>query len=57
MPFGMLTQMDPMNHVLDGVRMPEQGGALLENVWPIAKQRIWGEWVKWKTMQKRADQY
>jgi len=49
MPFGMLSHVDPGNHVLDGdgMQMLSWEGALLGECMAHCKAEDFGDWVKW----------
>jgi len=46
MPFGMLSRVDPWNHVLDGVPMPSRKGTVLGKCMARCKAYDSGDWVK-----------
>jgi len=46
MTFGMLSRVDARNHVLNVGADAPTARALLGSIWPIAKHRISGHWVK-----------
>jgi len=40
MPFGLRTQVDPRNYILDGIQIPPWEGAILRGKgWPFVKYR------------------